>query len=98
MADLSRLFRPRSIVVLGGWWADNVVAQCVKSGFDGDIWPVHPKRETMAGIPCLRSLDDLPQAARDYIARIEAVVGAPIDIISTGPDRVETIILRHPFD
>ena len=45
-----------------------------------------------------RSLDDLPQAARDYIARIEAVVGAPIDIISTGPDRVETIILRHPFD
>ena len=62
MADLSRLFRPRSIVVLGGWWADNVVAQCVKSGFDGDIWPVHPKRETMAGIPCLRSLDDLPSA------------------------------------
>ncbi|MEQ8262669.1 adenylosuccinate synthase [Pseudohaliea sp.] len=45
-----------------------------------------------------RSLDDLPQAARDYIARIEVVVGAPIDIISTGPDRVETIILRHPFD
>ena len=62
MADLSRLFRPRSIVVLGGWWAENVVAQCVKSGFDGDIWPVHPKRETMAGIPCLRSLDDLPSA------------------------------------
>ena len=62
MADLSRLFRPRSIVVLGGWWAENVVAQCLKAGFDGDIWPVHPKRETMAGIPCLRSLDDLPAA------------------------------------
>ena len=45
-----------------------------------------------------RTLDDLPAAARDYIARIEAVVGAPIDIISTGPDRVETIVLRHPFD
>lgn len=44
-----------------------------------------------------RSLDELPQAARDYIARIEAVVGAPIDIISTGPDRNETIVLRHPF-
>ncbi|MFK7976794.1 MAG: adenylosuccinate synthase [Halioglobus sp.] len=44
-----------------------------------------------------RSLDDLPQAARDYIAKIEAIVGAPIDIISTGPDRVETIVLRHPF-
>ncbi len=44
-----------------------------------------------------RSLDQLPQAARDYIHKIEEVVGAPIDIISTGPDRVETIVLRHPF-
>lgn len=44
-----------------------------------------------------RSLDDLPAAARAYIERIETVVGAPIDIISTGPDRVETIVLRHPF-
>ncbi len=44
-----------------------------------------------------KSLSDLPQAARDYIARIETAVGAPIDVISTGPDRVETIVLRHPF-
>lgn len=45
-----------------------------------------------------RSLDELPAAARDYISVIETVVGAPIDIISTGPDRVETITLHHPFD
>lgn len=45
-----------------------------------------------------RSLEELPLAARDYIHKIEEVVGAPIDIISTGPDRVETIVLRHPFD
>jgi adenylosuccinate synthase len=44
-----------------------------------------------------RSLEQLPQAALNYIRKIEAVVGAPIDIISTGPDRVETIVLRHPF-
>lgn len=44
-----------------------------------------------------KSLDALPAQARDYIRKIEAVVGAPIDIISTGPDRVETIVLRHPF-
>jgi adenylosuccinate synthase len=44
-----------------------------------------------------RSLEALPGAARDYIGRIEEVVGAPIDIISTGPDRLETIMLRHPF-
>ncbi len=44
-----------------------------------------------------RRLEDLPEAARRYIRRIEEVVGFPIDIISTGPDRDETIILRHPF-
>jgi adenylosuccinate synthase len=44
-----------------------------------------------------RSLEALPRAARDYIGRIEEVVGAPIDIISTGPERLETIVLRHPF-
>jgi adenylosuccinate synthase len=45
----------------------------------------------------IRDLAQLPANARAYIQRIEAVVGAPIDIISTGPDRVETIVLRHPF-
>ncbi len=44
-----------------------------------------------------RSLDDLPANARAYLKRIEEVVGCPIDIISTGPDREETIVLRHPF-
>ena len=44
-----------------------------------------------------KTLEELPQAARDYIKTIETVVGAPVDIISTGPDRVETIVLRHPF-
>jgi len=40
---------------------------------------------------------DLPQNARDYLARIEELVATPIDIISTGPDREQTIIKRHPF-
>lgn len=44
-----------------------------------------------------QSLSDLPQAALDYIAFLEEKVDAPIDIISTGPDRVETIIKRHCF-
>lgn len=42
--------------------------------------------------------DDLPQAALNYIRRIEELTGVPIDIISTGPDRHQTIILRDPFD
>ncbi|MDW5502284.1 adenylosuccinate synthase [Pseudomonas lundensis] len=40
----------------------------------------------------------LPQAALNYIARIEELTGVPVDIISTGPDRSETMILRDPFD
>lgn len=40
----------------------------------------------------------LPQAALDYIKRVEDVTGVPVDIISTGPDRSETMILRDPFD
>ena len=45
-----------------------------------------------------RRLAQLPANAQAYIARIEAAVGAPIDIISTGPGRDETIVLRHPFN
>jgi adenylosuccinate synthase len=45
----------------------------------------------------LQDLDDLPQAARDYLARIEELTDTPIDIVSTGPDRAETLVLRHPF-
>ena len=44
-----------------------------------------------------KSLAALPATARAYIARIEALVGVPIDMVSTGPDREETIVLRHPF-
>ena len=40
----------------------------------------------------------LPQAALDYIKRVEELTGVPVDIISTGPDRSETMILRDPFD
>ena len=45
-----------------------------------------------------KSIDDLPQEARDYIKRLEVLIEAPIDIVSTGPDRVETIVLRNPYD
>ena len=40
----------------------------------------------------------LPANARSYLSRLEALVGVPIDIVSTGPDREQTIVLRHPFD
>ena len=45
-----------------------------------------------------RSRDDLPPRARAFIKRIESLAGVPIDIISTGAGRDETILERHPFD
>jgi adenylosuccinate synthase len=45
-----------------------------------------------------KSLDALPAAARAYVKRIEQLVGVPVDMVSTGPDREETIVLRHPFE
>lgn len=41
---------------------------------------------------------DLPAAARAYLERIQDIVRVPIAIISTGPDREETIVIEHPFD
>ncbi len=46
----------------------------------------------------VREFDRLPGNAQRYLKRIEEVCGVPIDVISTGPDRDETIVLRHPFD
>jgi adenylosuccinate synthase len=46
----------------------------------------------------VKSFEDLPRAAQSYLRRLEVLVGAPIAIISTGPDRLETIVLKHPFD
>ncbi len=58
--DLSRLLRPKSVAVFGGTWAANVVEQLLKAGFEGSIWPVHPKRDTVHGIKAYVSADALP--------------------------------------
>jgi adenylosuccinate synthase len=51
--------------------------------------------ESTAGV---RAFDDLPRNARTYLKKLEEVTGVPIDIISTGADRDETVVLRHPFE
>ena len=50
--------------------------------------------ETTAG---LTDWEQLPLNARRYLERVQALIGVPIDMVSTGPDRVHTILLRHPF-
>ena len=67
-----------------------------------DFENITPVYETMPGWTDVtvgaQRIEDLPQAARNYINRIEELTGAPVDVVSTGPDRVETIVLRHAFD
>ncbi len=62
MTDLSRLMNPKSIAIFGDAWAENVIVQLQKSGYSGDILPVHPKRKEICGIPCLSDINQLPSA------------------------------------
>lgn len=62
MSRLERLLRPKSIAVFGGSQAAAVVKQCLKMGFAGDIWPVHPIKEEVEGIRTFRSVAELPAA------------------------------------
>ncbi|TIL45592.1 acetate--CoA ligase family protein [Mesorhizobium sp.] len=62
MHKLERLLRPRTIAVFGGAQAAAVVAQSIKMGFAGAIWPVHPTKDEVAGRKAYRSVADLPGA------------------------------------
>ncbi len=46
----------------------------------------------------IKNFHDLPENAKKYLLHVEELAGIPIDMISTGADRKETIVLRHPFD
>ena len=61
-ADLKRLLRPNSIAVIGGLAAARVVEQCDRMAFNGEVWPVHPQRNEVAGRPAFRTIEDLPHA------------------------------------
>ncbi len=52
-------------------------------------------KESTVGV---KSFDLLPKAAQNYLRRMEEICEVPLDMISTGPDREETIVLRHPFE
>jgi adenylosuccinate synthase len=69
---------------------------------DSDRWAeIDPVYESFAGwsepTAGTTKMDDLPQAARNYIEAMERLVGAPAHIISTGPERNENIIRQYPF-
>ena len=88
-------------ICTGYKYADGTVKDVPPMAADGYelVEPVYEDMpgwsETTFGVT---SYDGLPQAAKNYIKRLEELTGVPVDIISTGPDRVETIVLRNPYD
>jgi acetyl-CoA synthetase len=59
-SPLARLLSPRSLVVMGGREAAEVIRQCERIGFTGEIWPVNPKRTEIAGRKTFATLAELP--------------------------------------
>ncbi|WP_442956691.1 adenylosuccinate synthase [Propionivibrio sp.] len=84
-----------------GYRLHGQVVDLLPMGAD-DVAGCEPVFETLPGwsesTVGVKSFDALPVAARAYLARIEALCEMPIDIISTGPERDETILRRHPFE
>ena len=90
-----------TISVCVGYRRNGVVSITPPVGADGytGCEPVYVDmpgwKESTVGV---RKYNELPANARAYLKRIEEITETPIDIVSTGPDRDDTIVLRHPFE
>ena len=83
-----------------GWMMDGAKVDLIPTGADA-VSRCIPIYETLPGWKDstlgAQSFDALPANARSYLARVEALTGVPIAMVSTGPDREETILRHHPF-
>ena len=83
--NLERLLKPRHVAVIGGREAETVAGECARIGYRGPVWPVNPRRESIGGHRCFRSVESLPEApdaafvavpreaAIDTVARLAAM-------------------------
>jgi adenylosuccinate synthase len=84
-----------------GYKLDNQVSDILPVGAEtlANCEPIYEElpgwKDSTVGV---KTVDGLPANARAYLARMEQLCEVPIDIISTGPDREETIVKRHPFE
>ncbi len=95
--------------VLGGLDTLNICTSYMHNGSPIEHFPASlkvlsectPVYESLPGwqedISGIRDYDSLPENTRNYLKRIEALAGVPIGILSVGPGREETIVVRHPF-
>ncbi len=77
---LARLLAPGSIAVIGGRPAALAVEQCLALGFEGEIWPVHPTRSNLAGIPTVPTVADLPGSPDAALVAVNR--HATIDVVA----------------
>jgi adenylosuccinate synthase len=82
--------------VVGGGTRDMLPVGADALSICEPVYEEHPGwKESTVGV---KAFDRLPKNAQAYLKRLESLVGAPVDLISTGPDREETIVQKHPFD
>ncbi|MFI1966478.1 acetate--CoA ligase family protein [Streptomyces pathocidini] len=84
--NLRRLLAPRHIAVYGGEAAAEVIRQCRRVGFAGQIWPVHPRRTSIEDLDCYRTtaaLPTAPDAAFIAVGR-EATVAVVAELAARG--------------
>ena len=83
-----------------GYELDGKVVDLLPVGAE-DVARCKPIYERVAGWSestfGVKAWDGLPKNAQNYLKRLEALCGVPIAIVSTGPERDETIIIEHPF-
>jgi adenylosuccinate synthase len=89
-----------SLDICTGYKLDGKIVDMLPVGAD-DVARCEPIYETVPGWTettfGAKTWDALPKNAQHYLKRLEAVCGVPIAIVSTGPERDETIVLQHPF-
>lgn len=85
-SPLQRLLQPRHIAVFGSRAAAEVIRQCRQLGFAGDIWPVHPRHESLEGLPCYASVAALPEAPDASFVAVprEATVDVVAELAASG--------------
>ena len=90
-----------SVKICVGYELEGAFSEILPVGAE-ELERCHPRYEELPGwmenTVGIKDYDRLPKAARAYLQRIEELAGIPIDLISTGPERDETIVRRHPYD
>lgn len=83
---LTSLLRPRTIAAIGGSAARNVIRQCDRLGFNGEIWPVHPRHTHVEGRRAFRTVSELPGAPDSAFVAVnrDATLSAVSDLARLG--------------